>query len=107
MWRAHPVVASFVVGIVALVLDAPEARAQGRIPNFPLGVALPDSSGHNGVFWLGADSPFGTYIGPDVSFWAFGDTYLSTPGVRGRQLSSVVANSVQAILKFSFIPAHE
>ncbi len=105
MWRIHRVLASCFVALAVLV---PEALAQGRIPNFPLGVALPDATGRNGVYWLGADSPFGTYIGPDVSFWAFGDTYLSTPGVRGRQLSSVVANTVAIgqIVNGNFTPRY-
>jgi hypothetical protein len=92
MRRIHRVWASCLVGLVALGVT--EARAQGRIPNFPMGVAISDSSGRSGAFWLGADSPFGTYIGPDVSFWAFGDTFLNPPGVNGRQLSNVVGNTI-------------
>lgn len=83
-----------IVGWLGLILAGTEARAQGRVPNFPLGVAIPDGSGQNGLFWLGGDSPFGTYIAPEVSFWAFGDTFLSSPGVNSRQLSSVVANTI-------------
>lgn len=69
---------------------------------------MPDTSGRNDVLWLGADSPYGSYIGADLSFWAFGDTYLSTPGVNGRRLSSVVGNTIAIgrIVNGNFSPSY-
>ena len=69
---------------------------------------MPDDSGRNGLAWLGSDSPYGTYIGPALSFWAFGDTYLSVPGLAGRQFSGVVANTIAIgrVVGGNFIPTY-
>ena len=93
---------------IAQALAGSEAVAQGRIPNFPQGIAVPDDSGRNGLAWLGSDSPYATYIGAGISFWAFGDTYLSVPGQAGRQLSGVVANTIAIgrVVGGNFIPAY-
>ncbi len=108
MCRLNHILNYCIVGLVTLALGGSEARAQGRIPNFPLGVALPDGSGKNGAFWLGGDSPFGTYIGADLSFWAFGDTFLASGGTPGRAGSTVVGNTIAIgqIVNGNFTPRY-
>jgi hypothetical protein len=108
MCRLRRVSIPSLVGLIALTLGVTDARAQGRIPNFPLGVALPDATGRNGLFWLGGDSAQGTYLAPDVSFWAFGDTFLGAPGVSVRDAKSIVSNTVAIgqIVNGNFTPRY-
>ena len=83
-----------ILALAALTFAMPVALGQGRIPNFPPGIALPDDTGRHGVVWLGGDSPIGASLGPDLSFWAFGDTFIGDPAAPSRRLDRVVANTI-------------
>ena len=85
----------FTVAIGFFVGSVTSVHAQSRVPNFTLGQAFSDANPQNIAYWLGGDSARGTYVGPNYSFWGFGDTFLANPGsTGGRSTSNLVGNTI-------------